>query len=289
MDNINWFPGHMKKAADEVRENLALVDIVVEMRDARIPESSANPMLDSLLGEKKRVVVLTKADLADPVKTSELASRSGAVPVNAVTGDGIRRLRARIAELSADVNARLAARGRKPREIRVMVVGIPNVGKSTLINKIAGKAVCRAGNKPGVTRGRQWINIGKGISLCDTAGILWPKFENREIGERLAFTGAIRDEVLRIEELASLLLKRCDIRNGAMAFYGLTSGADCGADGAVDCGGVTDRAKTELDLIGAVAIRRGMLLSGGEPDISKAAKLIIDDFRQGRFGRFTLD
>lgn len=269
--NINWFPGHMKKALEEVREHLALVDIVVEILDARIPFSSANPSLDKVLGEKRRIKALNKADLADEKAVAAFVREYDAVAISAISGDGIRKLREKIAEASAEINERLKARGRKPRDVRVMVVGIPNVGKSSLINKIAGKTVCRSGNKPGVTRGRQWIHLAKGISLCDTAGILWPKFETEEIGIKLALTGAIKDEILRTEQLALELLRRPEIRSAAASFYGVE-----------ECG------EAEAFLAG-VAGRRGYLGGGGEVNSEKAARLLLDDFRQGRLGRFSLE
>lgn len=269
--NINWFPGHMKKAAEEVGELLSLVDIVLEMLDSRIPFSSSNPMLDKILGEKKRIRVLAKADLADERAVRDYAQKNGAIPVNSISGEGIRTLKEEIMKASATVNERLKARGRKPRDIRVMAVGIPNVGKSSLINKIAGKNVCKSGNKPGVTRGRQWIRIAKGISLCDTAGILWPKFEREETAVRLALTGAIRDEILNTEDLASVLLYPPAIKDACVKFYGVSSEEEASA------------------LIKSVARRRGYLSAGNEADTLKAARLMLDDFRAGRWGRFSLE
>lgn len=269
--NINWFPGHMKKAAEEVKENLSLVDIVLEMLDARIPHSSSNPMLDKILGEKRRIKVLTKVDLADDASVSHFVRNYDAIPVNSLTGDGIRRLKERIAALSLEVNERLKLRGRKPREIRVMVVGIPNVGKSSLINKIAGKNVCKSGNKPGVTRGRQWINIAKGISLCDTAGILWPKFDDPDVGVRLALTGAIRDEILSVEDLALKLLEYKAIKTDAALFYGIEMTPD------------------SPKFLEEIARRRGYLLSGGQVDVLKASRLLIDDYRAGKLGKHSLE
>lgn len=269
--NINWFPGHMKKAAEEVREHLALVDIVIEMLDARIPYSSSNPMLDKILGEKRRIKVLTKTDLANENAVSAFVRSFDAVPINSLTGEGIRKLKDRLADISVEVNERLKSRGRKSREIRVMVVGIPNVGKSSLINKIAGKNVCKSGNKPGVTRGRQWINIAKGISLCDTAGILWPKFENQSVGVRLALTGAIRDEILSVEDLALQLLEYEKVKAGAAAFYGIDHSGDA------------------HDVLAEIAVRRGYLLAGAQVDVLKASRLLLDDFRTGRLGRYSLE
>lgn len=268
---INWFPGHMKKAAEEVKENLTLVDIVLEVLDARIPETSANPLLDRLLGEKRRIKVLSKADLADADSLSRFVKERDAVAVSIVTGDGFRRLREKIASESKEVNERLIARGRKPRDIRVMAVGIPNVGKSSLINKIAGKNVCRSGNKPGVTRGRQWINLAKGISLCDTAGILWHKLEGENVGVKLALTGAIRDEILSPEFLSGKLLEYGRIREAVSRFYG-----------------VPDEGDAQTFMI-AVAKRRGYIGANAQIDAEKAMRTVLDDFRQGKLGRFSLE
>lgn len=311
--NINWFPGHMKKAAEEVKETLSLVDIVLEMLDARIPHSSSNPLLDKILGEKRRIKVLTKVDLADEAAVNHFVRLFDAIPINSLTGDGIRRLKDRIADLSSEVNERLKLRGRKPREIRVMVVGIPNVGKSSLINRIAGKNVCKSGNKPGVTRGRQWINIAKGISLCDTAGILWPKFDDMSVGIRLALTGAIRDEILSVEDLALKLLEYEAIKAAAASFYGVEiaessrppdadSSPDIDFPPDVDSSPVTDfppDADSSPDsthpltdssrLLEEIARRRGYLLAGAQVDVLKAARLLIDDFRAGRLGRHSLE
>ncbi len=269
--NINWFPGHMKKATEEVQKNLSLVDIVLELVDARIPYSSSNPLLKRIIGEKKCIKVLVKSDLANEDAVNDFVRTYDAVAVNSLKGKGIKQLKEKVAEASVEVNKRLKKRGRKPRDARVMVVGVPNVGKSSLINRIAGKNVCKSGNKPGVTRGKQWINIAKGISLCDTAGILWPKFEDQDVAVRLALTGAIRDEILSQEDLVRALLRYDVIVQAAVEYYGIDAACDV------------------EDVVSAIAKRRGMVLSGGLLDEARARRTLLEDFRHGRLGRFSLE
>ncbi len=269
--NINWFPGHMKKATEEVQKNLSLVDIVLELVDARIPYSSSNPLLKRIIGEKKCIKVLVKSDLANEDAVNDFVRTYDAVAVNSLKGKGIKQLKEKVEEASVEVNKRLKKRGRKPRDARVMVVGVPNVGKSSLINRIAGKNVCKSGNKPGVTRGKQWINIAKGISLCDTAGILWPKFEDQDVAVRLALTGAIRDEILSQEDLVRALLRYDVIVQAAVEYYGIDAACDV------------------EDVVSAIAKRRGMVLSGGLLDEARARRTLLEDFRHGRLGRFSLE
>lgn len=279
----------MKKATDEVRENLKLVDLVIEVVDARIPVTSSNPMLGQLIQGKKKIEVLTKADLSDEESVKAYLSRKkneesdlyrGSVILNGLTGEGLRELKQRIAVVSGEIAERLKARGRRPRDIRVMVVGVPNVGKSSVINKIAGRNVCKAGNKPGVTRGKQWISIGRGITLLDTPGILWPKLEGENTGFKLAVTGAIRDEILSTEELSLGLLALSEIRGTARECYSL---AQSDSDGAWHK--ETDGHLLLID----IARARGFLQSGGEPDTARAARLVLDDYRRGSLGKLNLD
>lgn len=281
---IQWFPGHMAKTRRKIAEDLKLVDIVLELLDARIPASSSNPVLRDIIKNKPRVVVLNKSDLADPRQTARWIEKySGmglcAVQVDSKTGKGLPLMyRALRGELKEQIAA-WERKGMSGRPIRVMVLGIPNVGKSSIINRMlagggAGKAEVR--DKPGVTRQNRWFTIGKGFELLDTPGVLWPKFENPEVGERLAFTGAVKDEILDIEGLAGRLLE---------VLSGLYPRA------------LETRYKLELpdepiaghELLELVGRRRGMLISGGEIDTERAAVTVLDEFRGGKLGAVSLE
>ncbi len=270
---IQWFPGHMAKARRLLAEQLQVVDVVIELADARIPLSSRNPILKELLGTKPRLLLLNKADLADESWTQRwlrvLQDDATALAVSATTGQGFRRIIPELERLASGQMAKLAAKGVRPRSMRIMVVGIPNIGKSTLINQLAGGAKAKAGNKPGVTRGNQWIRIHEKVELLDTPGLLWPKFEDPQVGLKLAATGAIKDEVFNQEELAEWLLEWLETHQiEALAAY---------------------QAKgVELTLEG-IGRARGCLVQGGEVDRLKAAQQILRDFRQGRLGHSTLD
>jgi ribosome biogenesis GTPase A len=276
--SINWYPGHMKKTRDLIQANLKLVDAVVELLDARIPLSSRNPQFDDLIGSKKRIIVLNKADLADAGKTTqwiEFYKTLGieALPINASSGQGIDKLIALIKASCQDEIIRATEKGRLNRPIRIMIIGIPNVGKSSLINKLAGKNAAKTGNKPGVTRGKQWIRINRDIELFDTPGILWPKIEEDLMGIKLAATGAIKDEVLNIEDIAFHLINLIEARY-AEAFYArydLAAGEETVA---------------YMEQIGR---KRGCLMRGNQVDLEKASRLIIDEFRKGIIGKITLE
>lgn len=210
--SINWYPGHMKKTKDLIEANLKLVDVVIELLDARIPISSRNPQFDQLVGRKKRIVALNKYDLADPSRTRAwiqyyAKKNIKAIPINSLNGDGIQDLINEVKASATDVFEKAQRQGRLVRPIRAMIVGIPNVGKSSLINKLAGKTAAKTGNKPGVTKGKQWIRLNSEIELFDTPGILWPKIEEDLMGIKLACSGAIKDEVLNIEDIAFQLIK----------------------------------------------------------------------------------
>jgi ribosome biogenesis GTPase A len=278
METINWYPGHMKKTREMIRENLKRVDVVLEIIDARIPVSSRNPIIDELTDGKKRVVLLNKSDLADDAENSAWAARlttagADALLLNGVTGAGVKDL---IRLLTAAQAERNAEKPRK-RPLRTMIVGVPNVGKSSLINRLAGKKSARTGDRPGVTRGKQWLTLENNMQLLDTPGILWPKFEDPQAGRRLAFCGSIKDEILDAETLALELIRALlrDYPRCLAVRYGLTP-EDLRPDEAI----LT---------MEAVARRRGFLLSGKRIDYARTARTVLDEFRGGRIGRITLE
>ncbi|CAA7602706.1 ribosome biogenesis GTP-binding protein YlqF [Acididesulfobacillus acetoxydans] len=270
--SIQWFPGHMAKTKRLLTEQLQWVDAVVELADARIPASSRNPVLAELLGNKPRLLLLNKTDLAEEVWTKRwlesLRGQGPAFGISAVSGRGLGRITPELAKLTAERASRLAGKGLRPRPIRVMVVGIPNIGKSSLINQMAGGSKAKTGDKPGITRGNQWIRIHDKIELLDTPGLLWPKFEDPEVGRKLAATGAVRDEVFDAEELAVWLLTWLKENNVRVPPP------------------YESRGQATLEEIGR---QRGCLMAGGRVDTGKAAQEFLREFRRGRLGRNTLD
>lgn len=280
LDTIHWYPGHMVKARKMVQENLKLVDVVVELVDARIPMSSRNPVIDEILADKLRILVLNKADLAEKQQTEKWKnyfSDQGGYPCVAIDsqlGKGINILIDKAQETAEGIMAKILAKGRNPRPVRLMMVGIPNVGKSSLINRLAGKGSTKTGGRPGLTRGKQWIRVGKGLELLDTPGILWPKFEDPEVGFKLAVTGAIKDEILNIEQVVTkLIMFLCNVAPDQLKLRYKLEQLDI--DPAVN-----------LENIGR---KRGCLVSGGKVDTLKAAVIILNEFRDGKIGNFTLD
>lgn len=277
--SINWYPGHMKKTRDLIEANLKLVDIVVELLDARIPISSRNPQFDNLVSGKKRIVALNKYDLSDPSITKlwiDYYKDMGikAIPINALDGYGVSELLNQVKFESSDVAEKMKRQGRKLRPIRLMIIGIPNVGKSSLINRLAGKTAAKAGNRPGVTKGKQWIRLNKDIELFDTPGILWPKIEEDMTGIKLACSGAIKDEVLNIEDIAFHL---CNILNDK---YPSALENRYGID--------TENLET-VELMELIGRKRGCLVKGNQVDLEKASRLIIDEFRKGTIGNISLE
>ena len=277
--NIQWFPGHMAKTRRLITENLSQVDAVIELLDARIPRSSKNPEIDKLIGTKPRLTLLTKSSLADPASTAKWidALHGSALAVDTVTGDGIKSIAPTLKKILADKVRRYAEKGMEGRSLRAMIVGIPNVGKSSLVNRLGGGKKARVEDRPGVTLTKQWVTTSVGIELLDMPGVLWPKFDDRETGERLAYTGAIRDAILDTEELASALCRDLyrEHRDLFCARYKLD--ADALADA------------SPYDLLCAVARKRGFLISGGELDTSRAADILLDEFREAKIGRITLE
>ncbi len=276
--NVQWYPGHMTKAKRMMEEDIRLVDLVIEILDARVPLSSRNPDIDRLGRQKARLILLNKADLAEERINSaweEYFKEKGyyVVKVNAKNGAGVKVVHKVIAEACKEKIERDRKRGILNRPVRAMVVGIPNVGKSTFINTFAGKACTKTGNKPGVTKGKQWIRLNKSVELLDTPGILWPKFDDQEIGIRLAFIGSIKEEVLNITELVIKLIHYLQ-KN----YQGVLK-ERYQADEEQEVGKVLED----------IAKNRACLLKGGEYDIEKAAALLMDDFRNGRLGRITLE
>ena len=277
---IHWFPGHMTKARRNIAEDIKLVDAVVELLDARIPRSSANPDMDELTNSKPRLVILNRADLADQSATKRWseyfrAQGRGVITTDCRQGKGVDRFQPAIRELLAELLAGRAERGQVGKPIRLMVAGIPNVGKSTFINRIAGRRATTVSDRPGVTRGKQWINCGNGIELLDTPGILWPKFEDKRTGENLAITGAVKDDVIDIELLGTRLLLMLweNYRDGLTERYKLKP---------------DDEPDEEFPLE-LIAKRRGFLMSGAVPDTRRAAIMLLDEFRGGKLGRITLE
>lgn len=277
---IQWFPGHMAKTRRQIKENINQVDVVIELLDARIPVSSRNPEIDSLVGAKPRVVALNKSDLADPNISKEWekwfkSQGMGVIYTNSLTGTGLGELKSRLKSLTEDKLERALNKGRLGRPVKTMVVGIPNVGKSAFINRIAGKAIAMTGDKPGVTRSQQWVRINPEVQLLDTPGILWPKFEDRETGLCLACTGAIKDDIMDTIELAAYLLARLSDRypTELAARYKL-----------VDVQG-----KTGLELLQEAGRRRGCLITGGEVDMHRISAICLDEFRAAKIGKITLE
>ena len=282
---VQWFPGHMAKTKRMIQEQLKLVDVVIELVDARMPISSRNPLLDQLVGDKKpRIIILNKEDLADPQRTAywinQFNQQSGyrAFAFNATIGKKqlISRLKEALLELTKEKRERMAQKGVRKQTIRCMIVGIPNVGKSTFINILVGKKAAQTGDKPGGTRGTQWIRLDEDLELLDTPGILWPKFEDEEVGLRLAVTGAINDDVFDHDEAALKLLTFLQKRypRQLQERFKLTE---------------EDLAQEPLYILEQIGRNRGCLLKGGRIDYGKVSKGILIDFRQAKIGRITLE
>ena len=276
--HFQWYPGHMTKARRMMQENIKLIDLVIELVEARIPLSSRNPDIDELGRQKSRLILLNKADLAENKWNDawiEYFKDKGylAVKVNSKKGGGIKNIQSVIQEACKEKIERDRKRGILNRPVRAMVVGIPNVGKSTFINTLAGKACAKTGNKPGVTKGKQWIRLNKGVELLDTPGILWPKFEDQQVGMKLAFIGSIKDEILNTEELAAEFLKFMQ-----QHYPGIIAGKyNIEENGDV------------YEVLNRIAESRHCIVRGNELDVEKAAALLMDDFRSGRLGELTLE
>ena len=278
--NIQWYPGHMTKAVRMMEENMKLIDLVIELIDARIPVSSRNPDIDRLAGNKMRLVILNKSDLADEKENKKWIRyfeerKIAAICYNSKSRDGIGALNRKLEEVCKEKKERDRKRGIINRSVKAMIVGIPNVGKSTFINNLAKRNAAVVGNKPGVTKGKQWIRIGKELDLLDTPGILWPKFEDNFIGMHIGYIGSINDEIISLEELSTELIK--ELRNvspdALKNRYGETISEDLSAP----------------EVLEAIAVARKCYKKGEVPDLKKAADLFLDDFRSGKLGRITLE
>ncbi len=298
---IQWYPGHMTKAKRAMQEDIKLIDLVIELVDARVPLGSRNPDIDELSKGKGRIVLLNKADLADDGCTERWISwfkEQGihALRINARTGLGMKQIQPLVSEACKEKIERDRRRGIKNRPVRTMVVGIPNVGKSTFINSFAGKACAKTGNKPGVTKGNQWIRLNKTLELLDTPGILWPKFEDPNVGLCLAFIGSINDEILDKEELAAELIKNLSLRYGKRLNerYGIEIENEGAADeinmasDTPELSNESEKTKRAWEVLRQIAKARSCLLKGNELDTKKAAGFLLDDFRSGKLGRVTL-
>ena len=276
--NFQWYPGHMTKAKRQMQEDIKLIDLVIELVDARVPLASRNPDIDELGKNKYRLILMNKADLADKEKTKQCSSYFKkmcffVVSLDARTKNSMKSITDIVMEACKEKIERDRKRGIKNRPVRAMVVGIPNVGKSTFINSYAGKACAKTGNKPGVTKGKQWIRLSKSVELLDTPGILWPKFEDQSVGLKLALIGSIKDEILNVDELAVELIKfLIDSYPGLLSErYDVNESGDI------------------TDIIIEIAKNRKCVSKGAEVDYSKAAALVIDDFRSGKLGKITLE
>lgn len=279
MLNINWYPGHMKKTKESIQKNLKMVDVVFELIDARIPFSSQNPVIESIVGDKPRVIILNKSDLADSRSNKIwqeyfLSNDIPSVLVDSITGKGIENLLTMSLDATKEKREGFEKRGVISRPTKAMIIGIPNVGKSTLINTLSGRKGTKTGNRPGITKTNQWIKTRGVLELLDTPGILWPKFEDQSVGLNLAFTGAIKDEILDTETLALRLLERLIISFPHLIEkrYGIEINNDNG-----------------LKVMEKIAIKRGCIIRGGEVDYTKVSGIILDEFRKGIIGSITLE
>ena len=280
--DIQWFPGHMAKTRRLMKANLPLVDVVVEITDARVPASSRNPEMKNLVGGKPRVVVLNKCDMADEALTAEWieyyrANGVKAIAMDCRSGKGLNKLVPTVKEVLKKELEKRAAKGMEGKPIRIMVVGIPNVGKSSFINRVAGGKRTKVEDRPGVTRGKQWVTLEKGIDLLDMPGVLWPKFDDKTVGEHLAFTGAIKDDILDTELLA---MRLADLLN--REWHSLLC----------ERYKLTDEETADIepyDLLSLIGAKRGMKVSGGDVNTERAAAMLLDEFRGGKIGRITLE
>ena len=280
MPQLQWFPGHMKKAQRLIEDNLKLVDVVIELLDARIPFSSANPMLAEIIKTKPRMIALNKIDLADPGMTKKWlnyfkAQGIIAVGIDSAKGRGMKQLVSAVEMLAKPKTEKFVAKGAKARAARCMILGIPNVGKSSLINRLAGAVKAKTADKPGVTRAKQWIKIGSNLDLLDTPGILWPKFEDKNVGLKLAFTGAINDDIYDREQVTALLLEVMRRDYAARLIERFKFKGELPESG--------------LDLLEAIGRKRGCLVKGGLVDLEKAQNIVLNEFRAGKLGLVTLD
>ncbi|NMO96462.1 ribosome biogenesis GTPase YlqF [Paenibacillus lemnae] len=283
---IQWFPGHMTKARRQIQEKLKLIDAVIELIDARLPLSSRNPMVDEILSGKPRLILMNKADLADPEVTRQWINYfkeqgSPAFPIDSATGTGVKEISGQVKLLLKEKIDRQLSKGINPRAMRVLIVGIPNVGKSTLINRLAGRSIAATGDRPGVTKGQQWIKVAGGeMELLDTPGILWPKFEDQNVGYRLAVTGAIKEEILNVEDIAFFAVKylsryywepmseRFELKKRPEDFEN------------------PDEIVAVMEEIGR---KRGCIVSGGRVDLEKASGILLRELRAGKMGRFSME
>ena len=286
--NIQWYPGHMTKTRRQIEADLKLVDVVAEIVDARIPVSSRNPDIDAICAGKPRLIVLNRADQADPIQnkawTAWFRGRGWSVlETDAKTGKGIGQFSAVVQGVLKDQIARWREKGQVGRPVRAMVVGVPNVGKSTFINKVAKKKSAKAGDRPGVTRGKQWVHVDRGLDLLDTPGILWPKFEEPVTGMDLAFTGAVKDEIMDVETLGCHFMALLGERYEELVETASLEKA------------VPVREEGEEDvawgyrILQDCAAKRGMRISGGDVDTERMARVLLDEYRGGKLGRFTLE
>ncbi len=280
--SIQWFPGHMAKTKRLMKENLKLVDIVVELTDARVPYSSCNPEIKSLVGGKPRIVILNKCDMADEALTAEWIEHYKSKGINAIatdcrSGKGLSRLAPVVHDVLKKELEKRANKGMDGKPVRMMIVGIPNVGKSSFINRIAGGKRTKVEDRPGVTRGKQWVTLENGIDMLDMPGVLWPKFEDKIVGEHLAFTGAVKDDIIDIESLAMRLvdLLNRDYHELLCERYKLADEKTANME--------------PYDLLELIGVKRGMRISGGEVNTERAAAMLLDEFRGGKIGRITLE
>lgn len=291
---FQWYPGHMTKAKRQMQEDIKLIDLVIELVDARIPISSRNPDIDELGKNKSRLILMNKADLSDEKKNqewSEFFRKKGyyVVSLDARSKAGMKNVTAVVMEACKEKIERDRKRGIRNRPVRAMVVGIPNVGKSTFINSYAGKACAKTGNKPGVTKGKQWIRLNKNVELLDTPGILWPKFEDQTVGLRLAFIGAMNDEILNIDELALELIKILEKDYPGVLAERYWKAEQAKTEQIERLNESVEQQKEPTEILRMIAENRKCITRGNELDYSKAAALLIDEFRAGRLGRITLE